>query len=86
MKALADAYGSQGETMLVNRFSGPIPVEVWLDAATSLPRRLRADGHVTYLGGNTHLVITVDFTERNPDLTVSAPANYREYKDLVSGQ
>ena len=86
MKALADAYGSQGQAMFVNRFSGPIPTEVWLDTTTSLPRRLRAEGHLTYLDGDTHLVITVDFTERSPDLTVSAPGYFREYKDLASGQ
>lgn len=65
MGALADAYGSQGQIMLANRFSGPITTDVWLDPDTLLPRRIRANGTFSYLGASTRLSLTVDITDLN---------------------
>jgi hypothetical protein len=63
MDALADAYGSQGQVMIANRFSGPIQTDFWVDPATLLPRRLKAKGEFTYLSGATNLVLTLDFVD-----------------------
>jgi hypothetical protein len=72
MKALADAYGTQGLTMLVDRFSGPIPVEIWLDPSTSLPRRLHAEGEFTYLRSDASLDLTIDFVDLNAEQDLPA--------------
>lgn len=64
MKALADAYGAQGQLMFVDRFAGQIPVELWTDGSL-LPRRVRANGTFSYLGEDTTMNVSVDLTQLN---------------------
>jgi hypothetical protein len=63
MNALADAYGSQGQVMIANRFDGPIQTEFWIDPVTLLPRRVLANGAFTYLSGATNLSLSLDFVD-----------------------
>jgi hypothetical protein len=63
MNALADAYGSQGQVIIAHRFSGPIQTDFWVDPATLLPHRLKAEGEFTYLSGATNLVLALDFVD-----------------------
>ena len=63
MDALADAYGSQGQVMIANRFDGPISTDFWIDPVTLLPRRVSANGGFTYLSGATNLSLTLDFVD-----------------------
>lgn len=63
MTALADAYGSQGQVMFVDRFSGPIPIDIWIDPVTLLPRRLSADTEFTFMDGLARLALTVNFVD-----------------------
>ncbi len=83
MQAVADAYGSQGQMMLVNRFSGPVQTDIWVDAVTSLPRRIRADGYFQYLTRRTHLTLTVDYTDFTSAVDVTAPATSTSFKDIA---
>ena len=83
MDALADSYGSQGQVMLANRFSGPIPTELWVDAVTLLPRRLRAEGNLTFMDAPTRLMLTVDFLDLNGAVELPvAPKDAIPFRDL----
>jgi hypothetical protein len=84
MEALADAYGSQGQVMLVNRFSGAVKTDIWVDPLTALPCRLVADGHVSYLNGDTHITIAVDYTDFDPVADITAPTHFVTFQDLAS--
>ena len=83
MNAFADAYGSQGQTMIGNRFSGPISFDVWLDATTLLPRRITADGKVPYLGAPTQIELSLDFKDLNDvDDFPDVPKKFKPLADL----
>lgn len=86
MGALADSYASQGQVMFANRYSGPVATDVWIDPSTALPRRIRADGHITYLGGDTHLVVTVDYLDFHPVASIVAPPDSIAFHDLAASQ
>ena len=84
MNALADAYGSQGQVFLANRFSGPIPTDIWVDPVTLLPRRLRAGGDFTFMDASTRLGLTVDFLDLNSlDEFPKAPEDATPFQELV---
>ena len=84
MNALADSYGSQGQVILANRFSGPIPTELWVDPVTLLPRRLRAEGDFTFMDAPTRLMLTVDFLGLNGVVDLpAAPEDVIPFRDLA---
>lgn len=83
MNALADAYGSQGQVMFANRFSGPIPTDVWLDPVTLLPRRLTAEGSFMFMASSSRLSLTIEFLEPdNSSRFASAPQNATPLQEL----
>jgi len=59
--------------MLAHRFSGPVALHVWLDASTSMLRRLRAEGQFSYLSAPTQLQVTVDLTDINAVNRIAEP-------------
>jgi len=76
MAAMADIYGNWGQIAFVDRFTGFVGTEIWIDPQTSLPRRLRAEGNISYLNADTRLTVTVEFTDYHPAANVTAPADY----------
>jgi hypothetical protein len=86
-RGLADAYGSQGQIMLVDRFSGPIPVDIWIDRANLLPRTVKAAGPFEFLGKGTDLAITVTFTGYGEAVVLpGAPKNVKSASALLAGE
>lgn len=85
MSALADAYGGQGQVMLVGRSSGAVPVDVWLDAATGRPRRIAVDAHVTFGGAAARLTLKTDFASYEPVSLGDAPTGAQPVAELISG-
>lgn len=65
MNAVVDAYGTQGQLMLANRFSGAVVADVWLDPRNLLPHRLQAKGRFPYLGAPADIELTVEFADYN---------------------
>lgn len=76
MNALADAYGTQGQVMLANRFAGPVTIDIWLDPATLLPHAVEAKGTFQFEEAPTDLTLRVDYSDINGDVALpSAPTD-----------
>jgi hypothetical protein len=85
MDALADAYGSQGQVMLANRFQGPVATTIWIDPVTQLPRRVLADGEFTFASGLAKLKLQVDFTALDSSPDIPAPPKNATPLDTLRG-
>lgn len=83
MDALAHAYGSQGQIMLAHRFSGNVPLDLWLDSTTLLPKRIKVNGQFTFMGAPTQLQLTVEFSDFDSvDRFTDAPKNAKPVSQL----
>jgi len=84
MNALADTYGSQGQVMLANRFSGPVTLDIWIDAETLLPREVAANGTFPFEGASTDLTVTVRFFDLNGVVEIpNAPSDSVPASEVV---
>ncbi|HET6614734.1 MAG TPA: hypothetical protein VFH62_02500 [Dehalococcoidia bacterium] len=82
VSALADAYGSQGQIMLANRFSDSVPLNIWIDPSTNLPRRVEADAEITVMGEPARLRISVDYTGYNNVVLDRQPDDATRFAEL----
>jgi hypothetical protein len=84
MNAMADAYGSQGQIMLANRFAGQVQLDVWLDPETLLPLKVRAVGDIPLYGETGRLEVTVEYSDFNAVNTfAAAPQGAKKLSELA---
>lgn len=84
VSALADAYGSQGQVMLANRFSGSVALNIWIDPTTNLPRRAEVDAEIDVLGEPGRLRLLVDYGDYGNVVLDEEPADATPFTELTS--
>ncbi len=90
LKAFSEALNSTGGSVASSAFpqgiSAPVVMDIWVDPATLLPRRLAANGELNIAGQPAAMTLDFNFREYNTAVAIpEAPAGARTFADLLSG-
>jgi len=88
LKAFSEALGSTGGSVASSAFpqgiSAPVVMDIWVDPATLLPRRLAANGELNINGQPAAMTLEFNFREYNTPVAIpEAPAGARSFADLI---
>lgn len=90
LKAFSEALDSTGGSVVSSAFpqgiQAPVVMDIWVDPATLLPRRLAANGEMDLGGQPATMVLEFNFREYNTAVAIpEAPADAKSFADLLSG-
>ncbi len=90
LASLSDSLGSTGDAfgvdsgLSLDELSGPIVMDVWVDAETLLPHKLSADGTIGFGEQETSMVIEFTFLSYNEVVQIpAAPEDAKDFGQLL---